>query len=499
MAERSIIVIGAGIAGLSAGCYGRMNGYRTRIFEMHDKPGGLCTAWSRQGYTVDGCIEWLVGTNPASSFHRIWEELGAARDWRIADRDVFMRVEGSEGQAATIFCDLDRLEDHLLELSPRDGDLIRPFVRKARALTRFSVPIGKAPETFSVLDGLRMMVRMLPHMPLFRRWGGVTLGEFAGRFRDPLLRDAFLALWVPESTILFPMMTLAWLHTREAGYPAGGSLPFARSIARRLEEMGGEIRYGARVTRILVEDDRAAGVLLADGSEHRADWIISAADLHATVFDLLDGRHADDALRGAFSRFPIFEPLILVAIGVREMPEGLPPTVAGIDIPVDPPDEIAGRMRRRLRLGGGFDEEHAPPGHAVLRALLPSEFGYWEELRKDRPGYEAQKGRVADTVIRLLDRRFPGLAAQVAMSDVATPVTFRRYTGNWQGSYEGWLLTPASLMTRMRKTLPGLSNLLLAGHWVEPGGGLPPAALSGRYAVQTLCKKEGRRFTASAP
>ena len=65
---QSILIIGAGIAGLSAGCYGQINGYKTQIFELHDKPGGLCTAWKRSGrsssggYTFDGCIEWLVGS-----------------------------------------------------------------------------------------------------------------------------------------------------------------------------------------------------------------------------------------------------------------------------------------------------------------------------------------------------------------------------------------------------------------------------------------------------
>ena len=73
--EKSIIIIGAGIAGLSAGCYGRMNGYRTQIFEMHTSPGGLCTAWKRRGYTFDGCIHYLVGARPGLSFYRLWEEL----------------------------------------------------------------------------------------------------------------------------------------------------------------------------------------------------------------------------------------------------------------------------------------------------------------------------------------------------------------------------------------------------------------------------------------
>ena len=62
--DNTVLIIGAGFAGLAAGIYARMNGYNTRIFEMHDKPGGLCTAWKRKGYTIDGCIHWLVGSSP---------------------------------------------------------------------------------------------------------------------------------------------------------------------------------------------------------------------------------------------------------------------------------------------------------------------------------------------------------------------------------------------------------------------------------------------------
>ena len=65
----SIIIIGAGFAGLSVGIYAQMNGYHTQIFEMHSLPGGLCTAWKRKGYTIDGCIHWLMGTNPSSDLN----------------------------------------------------------------------------------------------------------------------------------------------------------------------------------------------------------------------------------------------------------------------------------------------------------------------------------------------------------------------------------------------------------------------------------------------
>jgi phytoene dehydrogenase-like protein len=68
-------------------------------------------------------------------------------------------------------------------------------------------------------------------------------------------------------------------------------------------------------------------------------------------------------------------------------------------------------------------------------------------------------------VIGLLDKRFPGLAEKVEMCDVATPITWEHYTGNWKGSYEGWLITTKTFGMRMSKTLPGLANFYMAGQF----------------------------------
>jgi len=84
---KSVIIIGAGIAGLAAGCYAQMNGYRSQIFEMHDLPGGLCTAWERRGYIFDGCIHTLLGSGPGQPYHRMWEELGAIQGRRMIHHD----------------------------------------------------------------------------------------------------------------------------------------------------------------------------------------------------------------------------------------------------------------------------------------------------------------------------------------------------------------------------------------------------------------------------
>ena len=70
MSDKSVIIIGGGIAGLSVGCYAQMNGYRTQIFEMHNRPGGLCTSWQRKGYNIHSGIHLLVGCGEKSDFYR---------------------------------------------------------------------------------------------------------------------------------------------------------------------------------------------------------------------------------------------------------------------------------------------------------------------------------------------------------------------------------------------------------------------------------------------
>jgi len=122
--EKSIIIIGAGIAGLSAGCYGQMNGYRTQIFELHNKPGGLCTSWKREDYTIDGCLDWLVGSGPRNSFYKIWQELGALPGQRIIDHELFISIEGERGKVFNVYTDVDRLEQHMKELAPQDKKTI---------------------------------------------------------------------------------------------------------------------------------------------------------------------------------------------------------------------------------------------------------------------------------------------------------------------------------------------------------------------------------------
>jgi phytoene dehydrogenase-like protein len=146
-----------------------------------------------------------------------------------------------------------------------------------------------------------------------------------------------------------------------------------------------------------------------------------------------------------------------------------------------------------------FDPSLSPAGKNILIAGFGSDYDYWSNLKKEPERYTAEKDRIADDVIAGLEQHFPGITAQVEMRDVATPVTWARYTGNWRGSYEGWMFSTDSLTSSMKKTLPGLDNFYMAGQWVNPGGGMPTAAVSGNHTIQLICKQDGKKFVTSKP
>jgi phytoene dehydrogenase-like protein len=495
--DKSIIIIGGGLTGLSAGCYGRMNGYRTTIFEMHSLAGGVATAWKRKGYTIDGAMNWLMGTNPQSSLYRIWEELGAAPGWKVHNHEVNAIFENREGRAFTVYCDADRFEEYLLELAPEDAAVIQELTRMIRSLD-IDFPAGKPGELQTIFDKLAM-IKMLPVGRLMRRLRNVTANSFARRFRNPFVREMFGEALGSSFPLAMALMQLAIQHRKAAGYVIGGALALVEPIQKRYRSLGGELRFNARVQKILVENDRAVGVRLADGTEHWADWVVSTADGRTTIFDMLEGRYLDDALKRRYENPRLFAPLVYVALGVNRKLDVVP-SIGGTAYPLDRPLVVAGKENRILNLRVyNFDPTLSPPGKDVAVVQYETDYDYWSKLRQDPQAYQVEKERICDEVIGGLEQRFPGVRGQIEMRDVATPVTWERYTGNWRGAYEGWMFDESSFTRGMKKTLPGLEGFYMAGQWVNPGGGMPTAAVSGNHTIQLICRKDRKRFIAAKP
>jgi phytoene dehydrogenase-like protein len=497
--EKKIIIIGGGITGLAVGCYARMNGYGAELFELHSKPGGLCTSWKREGFLVDGCLHWLVGSGPAAKgLHQCWLELGALQGRQFLDHEIYISVRGKDGKALNVYTNTDRFEAHLKELSPQDAPLIEEFTALVRRLGRIDMDFGKPKEIQTFTEKLASLAKIAPFIVPFMKYEKVSIQEFAKRFKDPFLRKAFAAPFdLPDFPLLGVAFSYAWMNNKTAGYPIGGSLALARAIEKRFLDLGGKVHYKARVEKVLVEADRAAGIRLKGGEEHRADIVVSAADGRATIFDMLEGKFVDDQIQEHYKSLPRFRPLIQASFGVDRDMRG-EPTLAAYELAT--PMIIAGEEQKYLSIHNySHDPTTAPPGKSVLVVRLMSDYDYWKKLSADKKAYGEEKEKVGNSLMGFLESRYPGISEQVEMLDVATPLTFERYTGNWEGSMEGWLITTKSMRLRMKKTLPGLADFYMAGQWVSPGGGLPGCAITAKEVMQLICHADGKAFQTRVP
>jgi phytoene dehydrogenase-like protein len=236
------------------------------------------------------------------------------------------------------------------------------------------------------------------------------------------------------------------------------------------------------------------GVRLYNDEVHRADVVISAADGRGTLFDMLGEEYVTPRLRKLYDgRLPIHSQ-VLVGLGVNRDMSAEPHWATYL---LDEPLLIAGEERTAVSVKHYcFDPSLAPAGKSVIHLTLESNHGYWQRIYGRRL-YDTEQLQVADILLDFLEKRYPGICQDVEMKDVATPLSYERYTGNWLGSTCGWLLTDKTMMMMvkgMSKTLPNLDNFYMAGQWVEPGGSVPIVAMSGRNVLQLICHRDGREF-----
>ncbi|MDI6849091.1 MAG: NAD(P)/FAD-dependent oxidoreductase [Candidatus Saccharicenans sp.] len=490
-----MIIVGAGIAGLSTGCYAEMNGFRTAIFESNKVPGGLCAARARKGYKFDISMH-LLANSKNGPFKKMWDELGVTRNQEFYYHDRLIAVEGRERKLD--FClDRERLEIQMLAISPEDAGLIEEFIKLFFGRSIMDSASLDPPELTPIAGRLKMALTMIPMVGVLKKYGNLTLQEFAARVKDPFLATALRSSvdtpgWPMPG---FPMVAMSGFARAggEAGYPLGGSFKVASGIAEFYRALGGEIHFNSRVAEVLIENDRAVGIRLEDGSEHRADIVVWAADGHRLIFDILGGKYLDETIRKMYDTWPVVKPMVHVCFGVDL---DLSKEPHNILYELDRPITIAGEEFKWISIVlHTFDKSTAPPGKSALEVWYATDYKYWEEIHRDRPRYEAEKKRIAEETADALEKRWPGFKSKIEVVDVPTPMTYVRYTGNWQGSVDGWYITPKNMREqKMKRSLPGLNNLYMVGQWTAPFTGTVGAALSGRQLIQILCKKKPAPF-----
>ncbi|MET2828539.1 phytoene desaturase family protein [Mesorhizobium shangrilense] len=214
---------------------------------------------------------------------------------------------------------------------------------------------------------------------------------------------------------------------------------------------------------------------------------------------MLGSRYPDKAFEKAFAQYETFPSYLQVSLGVaRDLSREPGYLTLVLDDPfeVDPGTRLPTLAFRVFH----YDPTFSPPGKTAVTCFLPTpNFAFWADLRRDDPErYRAEKHRIAQAVIAVLERRLPGVRGEIEVTDVSTPATVLRYTGNWKGSMEGWLMTPDTGFSALPQTLSGLKHFAMVGQWAQPGGGLPSGLLTARAAIQAICRQDQVSFRPDA-
>ncbi len=490
-----IAIIGGGVAGLSAGIFAQLNGFESVVLEKHHEPGGQCTGWNRQGYHIDGCIHWLVGTKEDTAINDLWKTVGALDGVEVYHPETFLTFE-HDGISVPIYRDLDLLRETWKQISPADAETIGEFCDTIGQLQSFEVPADKPMDMMGLLERLRLMASMKDAGMIMKRYGKVSLKEYADNFEHPALREtlgSFLPDGYSASSVFFALATFT---KGQASVPVGGSRAFSLRMAERYRTLGGRIEASCEIAELDIDGNRAVTARAEDGRTFEADYFVAACDAHFFFEGLLGGRYPDRAFRSRFEN-PTDYPLasqVLVSLGYEgtmdEVPRSLSFPVESFRLLGDPID--------RLTVSHfGHEPDFAPEGHTLLTCAINqfhADFDAWKTLSGDPVAYRSEKERIGRCVERAIIGRFPEMAGKLRVLDVASPLTYERYCNAHRGAFMAFLPTVRTKGMAHTGAVKGLRNVFLSGQWLQPPGGLPVAVITGKDSIRRICKQLRRAF-----
>lgn len=478
------IVIGSGIGGLVTATQLVAKGAKVLVLERYLIPGGSAGYFEREGYRFDVGASMIFGFGQQGTTNLLTRALAAV------------------GMALETYPDPVQIHYHLpgdLDLKVhRDyerflQELIARFPHEERGIRAFYDECWRVFHCLNAMDLLsleepRYLTRVFFQHPLaclgLVKYLPQNVGEIARRHISDRQLLQFIDMecycWSVVPAEQTPMINAGMVfsdrHYGGINYPKGGVGKIAEKLVEGLENYGGEICYGARVTKILTENGRAIGVQLANGEQYRAQRIISNATRWDTFGDLLKGEALPTPEQKWQTRYQQSPSFLSLHLGVKAdlLPAG---TECHHIILEDWQNLEAEQGTLFVSIPTLLDPSLAPEGYHIIHTFTPSWIAEWENLSPQ--DYQAKKEARAGAMIERLEKIFPGLDRALDYMEIGSPRTHRRFLGRSNGTYGpiprrkllGLLGMPFN-----RTAIPGL---YCVGDSTFPGQGLNAVAFSG--------------------
>jgi phytoene dehydrogenase-like protein len=485
---KKIAVIGAGVSGMTAAIYCLKSGFDVTVFEKHSISGGVCTSWTRRGYTFEGAVHWLTDSAETDPLYRLWRDTGIlARGVQTRRNDPWF-VYRYAGKDICLYRDVEKLEAHFLEIAPEDAQAIHRLCGDIRSMGHLRMPVldigGLKTKNPSRMQ-MSALFRMLPALLRMGRFSKLSAAEYAAAFKHPGIKkllSEFVIMGEYGSLSLFA--ALAALACSGV-FPEGGSLALAKRMENNIRALGGTMTFNTKIEKIIVEQGTAKGIM-ANGEPLFFDGVIVTQDA-ITAQGLFDNPPKDKWLREMRNQKPVLC------------------TFAGIGVHADLADSPCSfAIDERISVGGieydslAFNNYatysgYAPGGCTALTASFAGDsYDFWDNLRKSG-GYDEQKRLLAGELTRIVEKHLPKTAGKIEVVNIATPLTYERYTGSCRGAWMTFM-DKHSKPAMPEPLAKDINNIYFAGFRTIVPGGLPVALYSGFRAAQYACRDNALVF-----
>ncbi len=495
--NKKVLIIGGGISGLAAGTYLKYNGYDAVILEKNHVLGGACIGWERKDCYIDGCIHWMTGINPKSRYYDLWRETGAINDdTKFFFQDDFYTLDFGDENKFTVWADTDKLERELITFAPEDTKQIKKFCHLIRRFRRVEGPVQKPVDMMNIIELLKIAFTQLGDYYYVSKTSKISCVDYAKKFKNKYLRKWLEEHMSADYNFMSFLYMLGQVSRKNGGIPLGASREVIKNMQEKFLSVGGEIKYLAEVSKINVNSGVCTGVTLKNGEVLNADWVISATPIEHLLKDLLDGKYPLKSIDLRLKDEKTY-PIYTYTTAVFKINADLSSKPLSHKIYPSNPITLEREHDGVTFRNYSYDSTlKVPEGYSVVQGTISGndEMYYWWKKVKEDGNYKREKEKIANILLEIYLSRYPEFKDKIEIIDVVTPLTYERYLNTRHGSFQGFVHTAKGKSLMQKGVLKGLKNFIIAGQGIFRSGGMPPAAITGRFAAQRICKADKKKF-----
>ena len=489
---RKMAIIGAGVAGLSAGIYAQTHGFQTAIYEKNGVAGGNLLGWTADGAAAEGSLRLLTGTREDSALHRCWCEVGALGGvLTVHPESFFAAMEG--GKTIALWQDLDRFRSACAELAPADTQTVEKLCGWVEQMKGFSFRTQKPADLCSPFEARRASGRNGERGRLLTRLDAVPLAAWAESVQEPALRRALVEAVPQGATLGELVLQYALFCNGDSAFPMGGSRPLIDRMVKRYLEVGGELQLSMPVEEIIVANGAARGIVLQQGGRLMTDWVVAACDpVYVSRTLLRNTYNVERRLQARWDAPEQYPPVMLARLLFWADSDALP-LFYTVSFPTPVVPAAGGGVDRLCLTQYGDDPTFVRGDRTLIAVDVPAQgrtsFRYWEALGLQGTPYIREKKRLTEAVQEALISCFPGLRGRMEPIACHTPLTYADRVNSSYGACS-FVHAAGAKATSLTGRLPSVSHLLLASQWCGNTGGAHIAMLQGKFAAQRACADE---------